>query len=381
MFEKPIKPSLVMYSCTDDKFMIFNAKGTTKRYDSDGNKYKREEYEKKLPLLYARQLMMHGTMPDTIKGVAIDLKDFMQTKSTYRYTPEDSHKPQPKLFPLFEAESGRATLEMPEDYFRINWRVDFITAKDNTINEEKSRLFSAALYQKGFKFPAKIIAGIPTTRKSCDEGYLLVDSEAQVFHLKMMLGRPFVVKIKKPNELKFKHIDCVDFKDKRYYAYLFSENNEIFVLTQDDYKLIKLPIDGFCAETCKLKILGDFFNYNITIEKEGSLVTYALDKDFKIIDKYEENWLKKSERVEGKVFASIFPAQLSLENPNSKFIDFYIDFSTGFVWIFVNIILFITQLVIIKRRGVELKNHFFDLIIISVTGILGFIPVNIFPNK
>ena len=381
-FEKPHRSPFVMYSCINNDYLILRTDGKTVREDTKGNTYTREEYEQKLPLMYVRQLLISETMPDTINGVAMDMHELSRAKSFYRFKPEGMITPSPKLYPLFEAESGRAQLEMPEDFFRITWRIDFINSNTNKIDEEKSQLFSAALFQKGFKFPAKQIAGIPTTRKSCDEGYLIVDSVNKLFHLKMMEGLPYVYAVDLPENLTFKHISCVDNKDKRDYAYLFSENNEIYVLTQDEYELIKLPVSDFQAETCELKIYADLFNINIIIEDDSHLKVITLDyNSYEVVDTYNEDWKSRNDRPEGKAFSCLFPAQLSMTNPNTNFINFYWTLSGGYGWILFNLVLLIIHFIIIRRRNVKLKGQITDLILVAITGIFGFLAVNTFPNK
>ncbi|MEA1898468.1 MAG: DUF4857 domain-containing protein, partial [Bacteroidota bacterium] len=243
-FEKPIRAPFVLYSCIDHDFMIQDFNKGIIRMDNKGNQYTRDEFELKLPLFYIRQLLISGTMPDTINGMAMDVQTIGRARSTFRLRPRTMIAPDPGLFPLFESESGRANLEMPEDYFRIKWRMEFINAKENKVYEKKSQMFTAVLQKRGFDFPAKMISGIPTTRKSCDEGYLVIDEKDQLFHIKMIEARPYVKKVEVPENLKFKHIECVDFKDKKYYSYLITSNNEVYILTQDEYELIKLPIEG-----------------------------------------------------------------------------------------------------------------------------------------
>ena len=48
------------------------------------------------------------------------------------------------------------------------------------------------LVQKGFAFPACYASGNPTTRKDYDEGYLVLDANHKLFHLKCTKGRPYV---------------------------------------------------------------------------------------------------------------------------------------------------------------------------------------------
>jgi len=379
-FEKPIRKPFVLFSCMNNDFMIHRiAEGN--RVDTKGNKYTLEEYEQKLPMMFVQQLLVSGLLPDTIKGIGLDMHDISKAKSFFRLKANEIDAPVPDLYPMFESKSGRASLEMPDDFFRITWRIDFIDASTNKVLEDKSQMFSGALFHKGFAFPVKQIAGLPTTRKSCDEGYLILDSKDQLFHVKMIKGKPFVMKVNIPEGLKFTHINCVDFKNKSYYAYLFSEKNEIYILTQDDYQLVKWPIEGYNPKNCDLKIYGDLFNYNVIIEAEDHIKVFALDTEYKIVDTYSESWPVKAERTEGKVFASIFPAQLSMTSDKSKFIRFYLALTIGFSWVFLNLLLLAIHFIFLYRRKVNLKKHIADLCIIAITGIFGFIAIHFFQNK
>jgi hypothetical protein len=379
-FEKPVRKPFILYSCINDDFMIHRISEKTWE-DTKGNPYTREEYEQKLPMMFLKQLLSSGTMPDSIKGIALDMRDITGAKSFFRLKVNEIDAPAPALYPLFESQSGRAMLDLPDDFFRITWRIDFIDAATNKVLEEKSQMFSGALYQKGFSFPAKKISGLATPRKSIDEGYLIMDSKDQLFHLKMIKGFPYVKKIDVPEDLKFRHISCVDFKNKDFYAYLFSDKNEIYILTQDDYKLIKWPIDGFEASNCDLKIWGDLFNYTVIIEAEDHIKTIALSPDYQVVNTYTENWKLKEEQTEGKIFASLFPAQVSMTSDNSKFIRFYFSLSKRLNWIFFNLLLFAIHFIWLYRRKAKFRNHLADLGMVAVCGIFGFIAIHFFQNK
>jgi len=367
-----------MYSCIDDDFMIIE---NGVRKDLKGNEYTREEFEQKLPLLNMRQLIVSGVMPDSIKGYEMDPHEINSHRSYFRYKPLTVFAPKPGLYPLFESESGRAQLEMPQDFFRIQGRMEFVDAATNKVIEEKTRMFTAVLQKRGFRFPAKVIEGIPTTRKSCDEGYIVVDGNDMLYHVKMAQGKPYVKKIDLPEGLKFKFIGCVDFKDKKYYCYLFSEDNELYVLTQDEYELIKWSVEGLNPENEEIRIYGDFFNYNVIQVGKNYMKNTVLDKDYKKVDKYSSSWLKRSDTFQGKVFSYIFPAEINLEYKYSSFNDFYFNRSKGINWIILNAIFLMIHVVIIRKRRAIIKNHIIDLAIIFITGIYGFIAINIFPNK
>jgi hypothetical protein len=379
IFEKPIRKPIMHYSCISNQFMV--NRGEKEWTDAKGNQCTRDEYERMLPMMFFKQLLSSGTLPDSINGTALEMSAISKEKSFFRLKSSEIDAPKPGLYPLFESFSGRAQLELPEDFFRITWRVDFIEASTNKILEEKSQMFSAALFQKGFSFPAKLISGLPTPRKSCDEGYLMVDSKDQLFHLKMAKGKPFVKKVDIPEGLKFIHIGCVDFKNKDFYAYLFSDKNEIYILTQDDYGLIKWPVDGYDPATCDLKIYGDLFNYTVILEAEDHIKAISLTPDYQLVDTFTESWKTKELRTEGKIFASLFPAQVSMTSDNSKFIRFYFAPSAQLNWIFFNLLLLAFHFIWLLRRKAKLKNHLADMVIVAVCGIFGFIAVHFFQNK
>lgn len=380
-FEKPTRTPFIQYSCIDHDFMIFRPDADEKWTNSAGTKLPLEEYEKKLPLMYTRQLVMDGTMPDSINGQKINIQHAGIFRSNFRITPDEIHAPKPKLYPLFESQSGRANLEMPSDFFRITWRMEFIDAKTNKILEEKSRMFSAVLYNRGFQFPAKSINGIPTTRKSCDEGYLLIDSANQLFHIKMAKGVPFVRKVDLPEGMKFKTIQCVDFSDKLYYAYLFTENNELYVLTPYDYMLEKFDVNDINPDEYEVRIYGDYFNFNVITIGNEFIRTQALDRDHNKVDEYAETRPTFDTCTEGKIAQLLFPAQLKMTHDKSSYVNFFLNTSKSYKWLFISLLLVIAQYFIIRQRNKNFRSEIIDILIIGITGIFGFIAVNIFPNK
>ena len=84
--------------------------------DIKGNRYARADYGSLLSLLNARQLMLDGTMPDSLDGHAIDMKTLRMTQVMFRYRPQDMQMPQPPMGVLFEAMPKRGKLTLPGDY-------------------------------------------------------------------------------------------------------------------------------------------------------------------------------------------------------------------------------------------------------------------------
>lgn len=378
IFEKVPKSPQVYYSCMLDDFVIVDGANRT---DTKGKNYDNDEYERILPFMFFRQLISDGEMPDTIKGVALEPSAIGRASSFFRYTPKKLHAPQPSLYPMLESKSGKVNLTMPDDYFRIGRRMEFIDAKSNKINEEKSTLFTAALSEKGFVFPAQIIAGIPTNRKSCDEGYFITDAQGKLFQVKMVKGNPAVVAIEMPEKLDIAYIEAVDVRSKEFYCYVFTRNQGVYVVIEEAYDLQRLPVDGFDPETMTFKMNSDIFNKCITISGENWFKSVAVNDMYETVGAYNEKWEGLFERTEGKAFASLFPFEIRTKDTNSSYVNFFVSMSPGFRWVIANIICLLTLIFVLRKRRCNIKSNATDLLIVALTGVFGLIAVLVFPNK
>jgi len=383
IFEKvPVNPT-VFYSCTLNDFIILGSEktGPGERMDREGNKITLAEYEKNMPLMFFRQLMTDGTMPDSINGVPMEPMIINKANSFYRYSPKKINTPVPALYPMLESQSGKVNLAMPDDYFRIGHRMEFVIAKTNKVDEDKSKLFTDALEAEDFAFPAHLIAGIPTTRKSKDEGYFVTDSKNQLFHIKMIKGQPYVARIETPENLGIIYIECVDLRNSEYYCFLFTGSNGIYVVMDEVYDLQRLPVEGVDPYTQEIRINGDLFNKCITVEGDNWLKATAIDDMYEVVDTYEETWRGRYERSDGKVLSALVPFEISLTSPDSAYVDFYFKMSPGFLWIITNLVALGAGILIFLRKKMLFKNNIVDLAIIALAGIYGLIIIFIFPNK
>jgi hypothetical protein len=382
IFEKATNIPNIYYSCIkDDYFIVHSDKNGIEITDTKGKSYTMSEYEENLPLIFFRQLMFDGRMPDSINGVPMDPAALNKARSFITYRPKDYRSPQPVLNPLLESESGKVQLVMPDDYFRIDKRMEFIDAASNKVNFEKSERFTQALIKNNFAFPAKIIAGLPTVRKSCDDGYFVKDSRGDLFQIKMVKGEPFIVRIDVPDYIDIVHIECVDLKNREFYCYLFTRNSGIFVVLEGIYELQRLPIEGFNPMINEVKVNCDLFNKTISLIGDNYIHTVTVDEEYNVINSYDLTWPAKYERTDYKVFSSLFPFEIKMKIPESKYVNFYFIFSSGFLWIITNLIFVGLSVFLIYKKNTSLKYKIPDLIIILLTGVFGFIATQIFPLK
>ncbi len=375
---KRVKP-YISYSSVNHKFMMRSFKdGKLKMYDQDGKTYSKKEYESALPVTNIRQLMASNIMPDTINGIEVDYHSIHIQNFYKRFRAKGFNKPQISLHPLLESQSGRVKLEMPSDYFRINERIEFLDASSNRVNKSKSNLFNKALTKEGFSFPAKEISGIPTTRKSCDEGYFITDNNYKLFHLKMIKGKPFVKNIAVPNGVKIENIVCADLKNKEFLAYLFTDKSELYLIKNGNYKLIHFPLDGYDKNEHTMRVMGNIFYRLVTIESKNFVKVYVYNRDYQLLDSYGLGWKAKHETTVGKIANQLFPFQIKLKKSTSSYIDFY---TNGYKVSSLNILLVILLIIMIKRRKQKFKNNIIDLIVVMTTGIFGFIAILTFKNS
>ena len=380
-----VPPSpVIFYSTVLDDFIIINSSRSEERstrIDSKGNDLSQADYERVMPLMFFRQLIADGRMPDSINGVPMEPALINRYNYSYRFNPRNFDAPSPALYPLLESQSGRVNLEMPDDYFRMKRGIEFIVARDNKVNIEKSRLFTEALTGEGFRFPATIIAGIPTTRKSKDEGYFVTDSNGKLFHFKMIKGAPFVKLVYTPDGFEIIHIDCVDMRTSEYYAYIYTRSHGIFVLMDEVYDLQRLPVEGFNPYEHSLRVNGDMFNKCISWVGDNWIKAVSLDDMYNVVNEYEENWPALHERTEGKVFSALFPFQIEMKNRNSSFIRFYAKRSSGYIWLITNLVLTALYVAFLQRRRMRIASHVADICIVAITGIYGLISIFVFPNR
>jgi len=376
IFDKKIRSPQVYYSAVHKEFFL--GKGGGKKYlhyDLKGNNYTRDEFERKLPLLHYRQLVLDGDMPEYIQDWKVDLEQVRKNKFIKRIKPYTLDQPQINLYPLFESQSGRVQLSMPDEMFRITDRMEFITAATNQINEELTALFTAELTARGFKFPAKLIAGNPNTKKPFDEGYFVVDTANEVFQIKMIQGQPFCRKTGIHSDLDIQSIIIGEMSLREFYGMLITKTSDVHLITYDNYKLVKLPLNAYQLDKTNLMWLGDIFHRTFWQMNEGELAVIVTDRDYEIVDEYRETWDTREDWFSGKLAKVIFPFSITLSNGSSVYLNTYIEFSglLALIGILIALSLYATMAFYVKRPLNPI-----DLLIIVFTGLYGLIAVNIF---
>lgn len=312
---KPVKTPFVLYSCVLEDFCIQELQdGVMVRRDAAGNTYTQQQMDSLLPTFYYRELIAREELPDTIHGREISQRFIQQENSVFRSTPSQVNKTVIPLYPLLESMSGRVELEMPDDVFRITDRIEFINMERNEVDQSKSDRFNDLFLRKGFSFPARIVAGNPTTRKDYDEGYLLCDAKDNLFHFKQIQGQPYLRPIELPKELIPRHLFVTENRNRRSLGLLFDEKGRFFVIDRKSYipQQVEIPTIDLTNES--ISVIANAFDWTIRITRENGEYYHAVSsEDYRSLK--EISFLYPEPSGLGALYEWIFPIRLQFLSP------------------------------------------------------------------
>lgn len=349
--------------------------------DVKGNVYPRSQYDSILPLMNYRQLAMNGNLPDSIDGYAMDVKVLRSKQVVYRFRPSDVYSPQPKMGVLLEAMPKRGSLSLPGDYFRMTGNeMIFVNAETNSVDDVKSRMFTEQLLKKGFEFPAKAFWGNPTVRKAYEEGYFFLDNKGDLFHIKMVNGRPFVKNTEVSKQVDVKWFVMREVSDKRFYGYLFGQNGEFGIVESDDdggYRFVKMEVRPVDISKDDITIMGNMLYWTVRIYNSESMDCYGLKTStLESLTIYHQ---EKEIGIWDKVADVIFPVILSPSSPDNAYIGYYVPHFSASAWI-LSVILAMLVFVFMRKRF-SLQKNLIVSVVVALTGITGVIALILLPKN
>ncbi len=254
--------------------------------DGSGRKYTESEFDSILPTFYYRQLIANERFPDSICGVPVTPRKVQTENFNMRLSPLKVNAPVIGLYPLLESMSGRVDLELPDDVFRItDAGIEFIDMATNSIKEEKSAKFTEMMKSKGFNFPAYRIEGNPTDRKEYDEGYVILDANRHLFHLKQTKGRPYCRAIELPEKMTPEYLYITETPSRRMLAFVVDTEGGFWVIERPSYKLVRTELPPFNPACESMLIIGNLIDWTVGISDKESERYYALSADdYSLID-------------------------------------------------------------------------------------------------
>ena len=345
-------------------------------YDRKGNTYTQAQFDSLLPLLNFRQLIIDGNLPDSIDGHKIDGPQIRMKNVVYRYAPDVIHTPETGLYIMYEAMPKRVNEEMPQDVFRFSDCIEFIDIKSNTTDTKKSTTFQKAIEKVGYTFPSQWISGNMNPMKSYDEGYFSLDSKGELFHIKMVNGRPFVRNTHIGELIDIDHFVMTEVADMRFYGFLFDKDGFVYIIEENGgkYKPLKLDMDALDIQKDEMLIMGNLLYWTVTVTRPDRLSCYALKTE--TLEQVTKHEIMGTPSRWNIAAAWLFPLYINFEHANTKYIYPHVSF-TGYSFLVIHIILVILVFFFIPNTR---KQKLLHSMYVLFTGIVGLLALFLLPG-
>ena len=345
--------------------------------DKSGNIYTTQQFDSLMPLLNFRQLMVDGKMPDSLDGYELTPQLVRSKNVVFRFTPTDIRTPQTDLYVMFESMPKRVGLEVPDDVFRLTRDgIEFIDAKSNRINEDKSEQFRTAMIQEGFTFPMQWASGNINPRKPYDEGYFCLDRNGHLFHLKMVNNRPFVRDTQIGDSIDIASFSMLEVGDKRFYGFLFDRQGGVYIIESNDgkYRPVRLDIGTVDTRSDEMLLMGNLLYWTVSVTTPSGIGYYALRTE--TLERVDEYHIACTPGVWNRVSEWLFPAYLTFDHPDSDYIYPAFVF-TGIKAFAVNALLALLVFGLVANTR---KRKIFHAAFLLFTGIAGLIALLLLPD-
>lgn len=272
----PVSDEFVVSEGSGSNLRIFTINGEGKVTRDNLNKEQRDSL---LPHVYFNQLTARGEWPDSIGGDSVSIPMLKQAQWTFTSMPLDINKRQAEIYMMMESMPPRFELQDPKEAFTLDGEIEFVDMATNTVNVRRSQAFGKVMADRGFRFPLKSHSANITTRKSYDEGYLLIDAAGDLFHLKMQAGMPYMVRVERPDSADLRHVFILENPETRHLGLVTDAAKNLYVLEKEGYRLVKLPIEDVDPERDRIAIFKTYFNWIVKLRSGDEVRWVAIGPD------------------------------------------------------------------------------------------------------
>lgn len=380
VFAQNMGKTQLFFSPVIKKFIYREMVGEGYRFvtrDQSGKNYDRVTFETMLPFIYYRNMDLWGRLPLTIDGRTFDKQTIKNNRQVLELKPRmiADRKPRIQVFPLLESQAGRTRLRFPEDVFCMKDRMEFINVDTNVVDEDLTGKFTSALKEAGFVFPARLTSGRVSILKSFDEGFFITDADGYVYHVKRAKGWPAVVKTPIPADLDIRNIKVTENKKKEIYGTLLTKGGDLYLVTYDNYRLVKLPLLSYNPDTMDFKLLINPL-YRTAIYSDDRIIhALVMDTRYQPIARYERVMFSGRGTMTDKIYKALFPYYIKTKDKTSGYMMFNVIWNGKPALAGIVLSLLICAGLGPVRR--DFKKHWPDLAVIMCTGLYGLIAVTI----
>ncbi len=366
--------SYVFYSPTQKRFIYKQHFGNHNFIfgDSKDNIFTRKEFEEGLPFTYWRNLETQNKLPIVVDGREFHKKEIKAARQSFKIEPTDlfDHKKQIEIYPLFNPSSKKGMIAFPEMMFSLKDRFTVYQSEPNGIDETLSIRYTKLLQDKGFTFPAKIIAGKTTNIKPLDEGYFIVDAKDKLFHMKKYDDTLYLNEVSLDKKIKIRHIKISESRKKEFYGSLLGEDNSLYLITYDNYKLVKLPLKGYNPDIMTLQIFADPISKTIRYQDDKQIHAIGIDKEYNLLDTFTVS-IPQINPLYKNIFEYIFP--FYIEQDIYKSFESYRIMIGSYKAYIISALLALLYIAFLYFRKKDIKSHIMKIVFVFLTGVFGVI--------
>ncbi|SMP66667.1 protein of unknown function [Desulfonatronum zhilinae] len=344
--------------------------------DEQGRDYSRQEFEDQLPFVYFRNLERRNLLPMTIAGRTFDTEAIAADRQGLEIRARHlrGHHPRIDLYPLFNIDPAIAMMRFPVEMFRFtDSAMEFLNADFNRIDHDLTEIFTNALKEQGFSFPATVIGGKPTNLKPFDDGYFIRDAVGRIFHVKRVLNQPEVFATAIDPTLDVLDIIVNENERREFHGVIITKQGEAFLISWDDYRLIPLPVQGYDPARMDLKLLIDPLYRTVTVSSATSVFGVAMNTAYEPLHRFELPRRDSSPPWVLRMREFFFPVELHLESPWRGQAAPHIQL--GGPWSIGGILTALATLLLIRRARNETLPGLADLGPVALTGFIGLLAV------
>ena len=141
-------------------------------------------------------------------------------------------------------------------------------------------------------------------------------------------------------------------------------------MNYNDYTFSKLPVENYNYKTDEIHFRRTLLYRTVVIERDKSISVTVFDKNYKLIDSYEERWDHKYETSFRRLCETIFPFSIKLFDKNSTYLKLNMITNFGLGSVIVNIFCMVLFLLIF-RKNTHTGEKLLTSILIACTGLYG----------
>ncbi len=291
--------------------------------DEEGNYFDRVGFEAAIPFIYFRNMEMRGLLPMDIDGQSYSRADIEKARRVLELPSRrlENKRRVDQIYPLVESNPNQVALVLPTDRFRMTKdAMVFVNSDENAVDPNLTALFTDALKEQDFAFPALGVWGNFTIFKPYDAGVFITDAKGKTFHVLRKNDAPLVTKVPFKEGIVPAKIIISETRDKKLFGLLLDSNNQIYLFHTNNYALTHIPSPDYNPQTMDYKILLDplYLTAIYSDDKKVHAVAYAYDTE-RVVESLEpiHSFTHKMSRNQRPFYAHIasvlFPFRINLE--------------------------------------------------------------------